>query len=201
MTTNDKKNIIESISGEVSIHYRNKQDGKSVLVQKKKNLITYGAADILARVSAGDSRYSISAMYFQFKNGEISPGDIESITRASSVEFFNSLDSPSDWLRVPIITNGKLDRTNHEDNGSPLYSSNQVTFVATTAATDQFGVNSNLNLFNQASESKIVSLALVATPDKMDKSSDIIFSRTNLISPIPALNSSYIDVFWTIYFL
>jgi hypothetical protein len=192
------------IKGSIVVAYRDKETNATTKVQEKSNLITYGGADILAKLASGDSRFAINGMYFQFKNGSTSSSDLESITRASDKTFFESLSSPSDWMRVPIITNGKLDKTNHQSSSNiPFYSSNQVTFVATTAATEQFGVNDPSLPFSQSSphQSKIQSVALVAMPDKNNRLNDVIFSRSNLASPIPALNSSYIDVFWTLSFL
>ena len=188
-----KDEIKDMASGSVSVSYRNKTTGESVLVLEQKNLITYGAADIIAKLIAGDSRYAINGMYFQFENTPGSPNPGQSIDRSSGIGYFNSLDGPSDWLRVPIITSGKIAKS---PIGSVSYSGNSVTFVATTGAADVQGEGTYP--FSASDSSKIFSLALVAMPVIEDKTKDVIFSRANLLSSISAIEGSYIDIFWTI---
>jgi len=196
-------NLINFASGEIVAGYRNVHTEEFTPAVHKNNLITYGGADILAKLMAGDARYAISAMYFKFKNTAGDTGNDLGVTRGASVGDFLSIDGSdyTDWLRVPIITSAKID--SFSNSSESIYAGNRVTFVATTASVKQEGMSITKNTFGENADSnspsKIYSLALVATPDKYSNNSDIIFARTQ-ITPITAIPDNYIDVFWTITF-
>jgi hypothetical protein len=199
---NIKEKVNNFAKGEISVFQRDRDSGESSLVFHKDNLITYGAADIMAKLLSGDSRYAISHMYFKFKNG--TPTN-DSISRSSNAAQFLAMDGTNDedWLRIPIITNGAISKSPHD---SVDFSGNKVTFVATTAAAPTVGSE----IIGEAGEpfsdstpsgsSKIFSIALVAAPEKQNKAHDVVFARTH-ISSITAIANSYIDVFWSVTFL
>jgi hypothetical protein len=186
-------------SGEIVAGYRDIKSGKFTPVIHKKNLITFGGADVLAKLISGDNRYAISGMYFKFQNTNDVPSE-DSIDRSDNLSHFlnsSNFTESKDWLRVPIITTGKISQNPYNSSD---YSGNRVTFVATSAAVDQVGEFGNV--FSSSSgdgPSKVFSLALVSMVESADKTKDVVFARTN-ITPIIAVENSYIDVFWTVTF-
>jgi hypothetical protein len=194
----EKENINSIASGNLIVGYRDAVTDVFTPVVEQNNLITYGGADIMAKLLSGDTRYVINGMYFQFKNSSDHTG--QTIDRTNKASYFHTLTGANtDWLRVPILTSGGISRSPIE---SVAYAGNSVTFVATTAAVGSTGQSPEGSTFSQSSSSKIFSLALVSMPYKDDtlKIHDIVFSRADLANSIPAIDNSYIDVFWTISF-
>jgi len=181
--------------GEIVAGYRSISTGKFTPVLEQKNLVLHGGADIVARLLSGDSRYAINGMYFKFKN-TTDPIAPEIPSRSDTVDQYHSITGTDniDWLRVPIITSGKIAAV---PEGSH-YSGNSVTFVATTASVSQTGKSAEENPFGDANNSKIFSVALVSMPSTSSITGDVAFSMSSLTTAIAAIPDSYIDVFWTV---
>ena len=194
----ERGNIDSIVKGQIVAGYRDMTTSKFTPILEQKNLVTYGGADIMAKLISGDSRYAINGMYFKYENTTGTPAVVTPSREDTASSKFHSLTGTDniDWLRVPIITNGKI---------APLpvssyYNGNSVTFVATTASAGTTGQTSEENPFSSADNSKIFAVALVAMPAESPINGDIAFSMANLASAIPAIENSYIDVFWTITF-
>lgn len=194
----EKGNINSIVRGQIVAGYRDVFTSKFTPVIEQKNLVTYGGADIMARLMSGDIKYSINGMYFKYENTAETPVATAPLRENTVGEQYHTLTGVDyiDWLRVPIITTGKIAAL---PSGSH-YSGNSVTFVATTASVSTTGSTAEENIFSSDENSKIFSVALVAMPDFSSFTSDIAFSMATLTSAIPAVANSYIDVFWTISF-
>lgn len=187
--------------GIVTIGYRNKETGVFSPILHKKNLVMYGAADVMAKLVSGDNRYAVSHMYYHFKNTAGTPS-LPTITRSTGIQTFLSMNtSLEDWLRIPIFSSAKIDTYAASGEDASVYSGNMATFVASSAShPTQAGESPVANTFSNASNSKIVSVALSCAPNPADKTKDIVFSRLVLSSPIVVQANSYIDCFWSIAF-
>lgn len=195
--------IQNQIRGDVVIGLRNAKTNTFTPLIQKKNLIMFGAADIMAHLLGGDSRYAVSHMYYQYQNISGSVTASASFTRADGITDFLSIDGSdqTDWLRIPIITAGKVDSYPVD---STQYSGNAVTFVATSASSStQTGESASENYFADSGDdgpSKVYAIALAAALSPADKTKDIVFSRLELDTPITVEAGNYIDCFWQIAF-
>lgn len=199
-----------SCIGRVTLGVRNAKTNAFTPLFHKKNLIMYGAADIMAKLISGDNRFAISHMYYHYVNTANSPSINQVPSRADGINFFSSLGSTTeDWIRIPILTSAKIDTYydyNPEDAYNNVYNGNMSTFVATSAShpTQQGESNASpANYFASIGDngpSKIVGVALASSPDPSNKYKDIVFSRLSLSSPITVQENSYIDCFWSIAF-
>ncbi len=212
------QNVIETYGspckGFVTIGYRNKDTGNFTPILHKKNLVMYGAADIMARLVAGDMRYAISHMYYHYQNTSSNSIVIDPILdRSAGAEFFKSINAQEvgatteDWLRIPIITAARIDKYPNDPNLNQYYQfGNMATFVATSAShPTQSGESSEEYPFGDETQtgtgpSKIKGVALVSSPSPEDKNQDIVFSRLALDTPITVQANSYIDCFWGLAF-
>jgi len=195
----ERGNINSIVRGEIVAGYRDMSTSKFTPVIEQKNLVTYGGADIMAKLISGDVKYAINGMYFKYQNTTDTPeGTTPTRELTASDQYWTLTGTDNiDWLRVPIITTGKIAKSPYN---SVAYNGNSVTFVATTASVGTTGETPEQNPFSGGDNSKIFSVALVAMPDILTPSTDIAFSMANLTSAIPAIENSYIDVFWTITF-
>ena len=204
------KDIYEyPLTGIVTIGYRSKITNNFTPVIHKKNLVLYGAADVMARLVSGDNNYAISHMYYSYTNTNSIP-PIPAINREDGLQYFTTLSGTNDWLRIPILTSAKIDRYNEFNSPSPnnVYTGNMATFVATSAShPSQTGernlASPNNNYFSSSGvngPSKITGVALAVSPDPYNKYKDIVFSRLALSSPITIQANSYVDCFWSIAF-
>lgn len=209
MRNNIKDNYEYPLTGIVTIGYRSKTTNNFTPIIHKKNLILYGAADVMAKLVSGDSNYAISHMYYNYTNTNSTPA-IPSINREDGLQYFTALTGTNDWLRIPILTSAKIDKYNEFTSPSPnnVYSGNMATFVATSAShpsqTGERNLSSpNDNYFASSGvngPSKITGVALAVSPDPYNKYKDIVFSRLALSSPITIQANSYVDCFWSIAF-
>lgn len=184
-----------------TIGYTNDKTGLFTPMETKKNLVLYGAADIIAGLLAGDMSMKLSHMYFQYQNtnGEVTAAT--AFDRSSKKADFDNIDGANgvDWLRVPIITTAKLFQS---PAGSADYDSNALYLSATSAAVENKYGESNAHNYFAASgndgPSKIFSIALVAAPDQSGHTRDKVFSRVNLDTPLTVLAGSSPTVYWSI---
>lgn len=198
------------LTGIVTIGYRSKTTNNFTPIIHKKNLVLYGAADVMARLVSGASNYAISHMYYDYINTNSDDPDISSISREDGLTYFKGLTGKKDWLRIPILTAAKIDRYNEFNSPAPndVYAGNMATFVATSAShpsqTGERNLKSpNNNYFDSTGgngPSKITGVALAVSPDPYNKYKDIVFSRLALSSPITIQANSYVDCFWSIAF-
>ena len=82
--------------GFVTIGYRNKKTGTFSPIHHQKNLVMYGAADIMARLVSGDMRYAISHMYYHYQNTN-SNLSINPITDRSQGRSSSDLSMQKQW--------------------------------------------------------------------------------------------------------
>jgi hypothetical protein len=192
-------------TGHVTAGYKNKRTGLFTPVLEQKNLILYGAADIVAGLLNGDNTLRLSHMYFQYQN---TSGDVTitpSLDRSSGRADFSPTaltgagPDYEDWLRVPSVTQGRIFQS---PTGSANYAGNNLYLTATSAAAPAQVGNSPAHNYFAASggngPSKIFSVALVSAPNPNDSSTDKIFSRLNLITPLTVLAGSHPCMFWSI---
>jgi hypothetical protein len=72
--------------------------------------------------------------------------------------------------------------------------------MATSASSQtQLGESPTHNPFGALSQ--FYSVALVAIPDMANSQSDIIFSRVNLLTPMPYQPGHHLAAYWTIKFI
>lgn len=196
--------------GSVTMGHRNIKTNAFTPIFHKKNLIMYGAADIMAKLVSGDNRYSISHMYYHYVNTSVTPSVSEVNSRADGISFFSTLgNTTEDWIRIPILTSAKIDtfyEYNPGEEYNNVYAGNMATFVATSASHPTQQGESNASPSNYFAysggngPSKIIGVALASSPDPSNKYKDIVFSRLSLSSPITVQENSYIDCFWSIAF-
>ena len=197
--------------GIVTMGYRSKLTGAFTPILHKQNLVMYGAADAMARLVAGDTRYAVSHMYYHYINTSSTISSIDAITdRSAGSSFFQSMNTSSDhsviqdWLRVPIFTGAKISAYGATPEIAANYSGNMATFVATSASSlTQAGESVENYYFAESGAhgpSNIIGVALACAPFNSDNSQDVVFSRLALSSPIVVQANSYIDCFWGLAF-
>jgi hypothetical protein len=198
--------------GVVTIGYRNSVSGVFTPILRQENLVMYEAADAMARLCAGDSRYAISHMYYQYENTNSSPSTV-TFGRQDGIKTYLAINTISsttvDWLRIPIYTKAKIDTYFATGEDPLIYAANMATFVATSAAYPtnaggaQVGQSPQQNYFASSGTngaSKVTCVALAVSPDPNDKAKDLVFSRLALQTPIVVQSNSYIDCFWSLAF-
>jgi hypothetical protein len=143
------------------------------------NIIPYQGADVLARLMSGDSAYAIGAMYFEYENTAGVPTP-PSPSRDEGIDYYLddlALSATQDYVRVPLEVPALISSSDSAD-----YAGNQATFFAITTGTQ--GVHSKA--FSDAANSKVYGVALAATPDPEQYTSDRLFSRSySGFSPVP----------------
>jgi hypothetical protein len=159
-------------------------------VIERRNLIVYSGADVLARLLAGQPKYAPNAMYLEFKNTGGSSVPAPSYGRGLATEYYQTLASDVDFLRIPLMVTPFLSAS---DNN---YKNNQVTYFATSQGVAGAKAISPLP-FN--TNSVVYGAALVAMPDLNDVSQDVVFSRVYTeIGSIQKEVGHEIGVTWTI---
>ena len=192
------------INGSITAGYTNSNTEIFHPVITQKNLLLYGAADIIAGMMSGSGGYQISHMYFQYINQTENAYTPEPINRSSGRSNFTQLGGSSniDYLRVPILTTPRISKS---PANSSDYNGNNVMFSATTASIGTVGnlsgassVPKYFNSIGDNGPSRIFSVALVSARDIEDPASDVIFSRLNLVSPLTVIVGAHPTVYWSI---
>jgi hypothetical protein len=169
-------------------------DPRTGIIRKmieRENLVLYGGADILAKLLSGDPKYAVNTMYLEFSN--IAPA-IPSFDRTGGVSYYNGLaaDPNVDFLRVPLTVNPVIDSSD-----PVLYLGNRVTFFGVSEGTTGF----HGKTFGPVAPSTVYGAALVAAPDVLDQSQDVVFSRAYAgIGSVTKEAGFEIGVTWTIQF-
>ena len=157
----------------------NEETGEIRSMFEQKNIIPYEGADILARVLGGDSDYFPAAMFFEYENIDPGPPVPPTPTRDEGIDYYLdtlALESDKDYLRIPLVVPPSFTAE------SSLYTGNQVTFFAATTGIE--GIHGKP--FGSGSDSQVYGVALAATPDPDQHTSDKLFSRSySGFSPVP----------------
>jgi hypothetical protein len=168
-------------------------------VIESKNLVLYSGADIMARLLGGQSSYAVNTMYLEFKNLPLPTDPIvnPSFTREDGIDYYNGLISSldTDFLRVPLVVNPNI------TSSGVLYEGNQATFFGISEGSVGF----HGKTFGPSVNSAVYGAALIAAPDPLSQSEDLVFSRYYAGSPgwtdkILAEAGFQIGVTWTIRF-
>ena len=153
---------------------------------KPKNLTMFAAADIIARLLAGQVQYQPAAVYFEFTNDDSPAPDM---TQSDGASYYAGLDGISyDYLRVPIDISPTLNAVGDD------YLANQVTFAALTAGSE--GIK---GLTFSHAASKVIGVALVATPTE-NVDGDIVYARRYFDTAITKISGQQIGVTWPLTF-
>lgn len=200
----DRYNLNQMACGRPQLFRRVLKSGLLIPIEAPVwNTIVYSAAEVLARLAAGQPGYKIGGFYFEFVN-LASPGDPVSppaYDRSGAAEYYNSLEVSlhTDFVRVPLLTPPALSTTD-----ALKYVLNQGLFTAqTSGGTGRWG-----KPFTVGANSTVFGLALVAMPNADDPSQDVVYSRvypkkTDLVTPlaVPKLDGEEISAAWPLQWL
>ncbi len=173
---------------------------KSLFKQSNTILYTW-AFPLLKCMYQGDVTYKIGGVYFEFEN-VASPGDtitVPTYNRGGLLSYYTTLASPKDYLRVPL---SGLPSISIETGYEAYFSAGQgnvgTIFAQTTGDEGELG-----EPFDNANNSKVYGVALVATPDWDDPTADIIFARSYFATGEQQLKmtGSQIGITWRTPFL
>ena len=147
---------------------------------RKSNQVQYTWGHIAAMtIGRGLRNYRVSAMYMEFAN-VADPVDAvavpSSFGREEDMDYYADLAlSPDhDYLRVPLAQDPMVSIEAGYEAYFPEGTGNKLTFFALSQGTQ--GVHGKT--FSDSVNSKLVGLALVATPVWADRTQDIVFART-----------------------
>ena len=148
----------------------NEQTGIITKMAAQPNIIPFEGADILARLMSGDISYKPGAFLFEFENTAGAPSIPSPVRSEDSSYYINdlSLEVAKDYMRIPLIIPPGVSASGGD------YSGNQVTFFAMTSG--MVGIHGKT--FDQAVNSKVYGVALVATPTVTEYTQDHLFSRS-----------------------
>ena len=160
-------------------------DGKWILIDEKKNLVTYGGSDILAKALANELK--VNCIYVVFENN---PAAIRISTDASNIAATYATSSPNrSFVRVPTMGDPVYSSTD------PDYANNEVSFLGVTDGSSEFPavpVTDGVSVFYHS--------ALVAAPDMDDQTKDVVFSCANFSSDQTKVAGAQIGIRWTLTF-
>jgi hypothetical protein len=157
----------------------NEETGIIKKVVAQPNIIPFQGADILAKALSGDVDFKLGAMFFEFENtaGTPTPPDP---ARSEGIDYYLDdlpLTANRDYVRIPLVIPAGF--TSSDDDN---YDHNQATFFAITSGNQ--GVHGES--FSQSSNSKVYGVALAATPEPTQYTSDRLFSRSySGFDPVP----------------
>lgn len=148
------------------------KDGQ--LLFSKHNQIQDGSKVILCNLLAGNTNYKPDTLYIEFQNSSDTP-EIPVYTTDAGVEYYSNLDSPKDYLKVPIVI-------------KPSVEDNSVTFSAVVAAgTGEHGLVCG-------STTQAYGAALVS------ESAGQVYARMYFDTPITLTTATQYYLPWTINF-
>lgn len=172
------------IHGRIRVWDIDELTGEKVLRFEKRNQIqaTWGfiaAQQIGFKRPVGRLDYSISGMYFEYENvvNPEDPVDIPTVEVDEGISYYDELqdDSSRDFLRIPLSQEPTLGiESDYPNLFTPGVTGNKLTFSAQTSGLA--GVHGRE--FSSNVNSKIIGVALVATPLADDRTQDVIFART-----------------------
>lgn len=170
-------------------------------VFSRSNLDLYGAGSIAAQcIGLGKSEYRIRTVYLEFANSStaVTPPAFD---RTGGIDYYNGLASVTDWdyLRVAISQDPSVQiASGYESYYSDPSLGNELVFTAQSSGTT--GVHGTP--FSSANNSRVIGLAIVASPDFADPTKDIVYARDYFAQSqqIPKQASSQIGVIYKISF-
>ena len=154
----------------------------------------YGAADVLARLVRGDALSF--AVYLEYEN-LAAPGDpvvepADATDRDVGLDYYTGLASPRDYVRVPVDLVTTLATTD-----AAKYVANIATILAVAAGS----AGENGLAFSESVNSAVYGATLVAVPDTVNASQDIVFARAYWASaPLPKAVGRNFAFRWPITF-
>ena len=156
------------MTGQVSLY----KDGQ--LLFTKHNQIQDGSKTILCNLLAGNSEFRPDTLYVEFQNSSDTP-DVPVFTTDEGVEYYTNLESPKDYLKVPIVIKPSVD-------------DNSITFSAVIAAgTGEHGLDCGSN--TQAYGAALVS-----------ESTGQVYARMYFATPVALTTATQYYFPWTISF-
>jgi len=168
--------------------------GEIKMMVAQNNIIPYQGADVMARILAGDATWVPRAMFFEFENTAGVP-TVPTPARDEGIDYFLTtlpLTPTKDYLRIPLVVSPSLSAS------SANYDGNQATFFAVSAGLT--GIHGRT--FDSSVNSKVYGVALAATPEVAQYTSDRLFSRSYLgFSPIPKEDGYQIGAQYLIRFM
>jgi hypothetical protein len=180
-------NKISIFGGPVTLWQVDASGRWSPQASKPRNLTMFAAADIIARLLAGQTQYRPAAMYFEFTNtGAGAPTPLQDEGYSYYAGLAGSGDY--DYLRVPIDISPTLEAEGDD------YLANKLTFAALTAGST--GVHGST--FSHVA-SQVIGVALVATPTD-DAADDIVYARRYFDTAITKVSGQQIGVTWPLTF-
>ena len=158
------------------------------------NLRTVEGNEVLSRLVAGDIRYKIAGIYFEFENNAGTPDPVafDKTTRASD---FHNLVAPRDYVRAGLVSAPSLSTGDSLGTGDALSDNRASFFALATSSVGENGLD-----FTAAANSKIISVGLVAMPFD-DASNDLLYARYALPTAFPKVAGQNPGVTWTAEFL
>lgn len=125
----------------------------------------------------GDTRYRLSHAYIEFANVDDpdEPVAATDFARDDGQTYYQELSESvdRDYLRVPLLTTPRITVADGYSGLFPAGLGNVLTFYTQTSGT----VGQHGKPFSHLSNSKVIGVAIVATPDANDPSQDLIFYR------------------------
>lgn len=153
---------------------------QSSLLFTKSNQLQYGWGFIAAQcIGRGRRDYRVSAMYMEFANvaDPVDPVDVPTeFGRDVDMAYYSDLafSADRDYLRVPLAQDPMLTIEEGYESYFAEGTGNKLTYFALSQGTQ--GVNGKT--FSDSVNSKLIGLALVATPVWADRTQDVVFART-----------------------
>lgn len=173
MSTTEKLNISNTLTGFVKIWKIDKHTGETALIVDKKNMILKGGAKLIAHALGGDQYAKIWGMYVGYNNtATFNPPSID-------IDYSNkfvSYSAPFGYIREPLTFSPTYQTSLGYDENVVLFST--MVTSATKAGGADFGA-----------DSRMFEVALVSAVADNDLTKDTVFSRTNF-NPVQ-YNSSY----------
>jgi hypothetical protein len=159
--------------GEFAVWNADRPGPRSVVFRPNLFLDTWGhvAARCIAR---GEVAYKVAAMYMEFVNSA-TPVAAPTFTAQDGIDYYNNLASEPDrdYVRVALDMTPQVVVAAGYESVLPPDLGNAVVFAALTGAT--VGVHGTP--FTAGASSRIVGVALAATPDPQDPTADILLAR------------------------
>ena len=161
------------------------KDGIWEPVYSQSNLVANGASDICALTATG--KRTIDTMYLCFEND---PSAVDYVAdAANTAAYYATASANRSFVRVATLGEPVIEST------GPEYTGNKVTFMGVTDGTSFFPsvpVTDSTSVFYHA--------ALVSAPADDSQAADMIFSCTDLATPITKIAGSNIGIRWAITF-
>lgn len=175
------------------------EQGRALSILRKKNLILYGGADLMARMLGGSGK-TIDYLYVEYTNGSV-PSDPLAVSqpRGVGIDYYNNI-SGADYLRIPLTSPPVFTAAPPVGDPTAVYFSNIVTFNGISAGFTRGRFDTPFT----NGTSKVYGVALASKYDDVaDIAQDLVFSRSYFVAagqPITKQANQQIACFWSIQF-